>query len=496
MPLQRVMAGIAAALLFTLGVAAALADAPATTTSDTTAATTTATTTLATTTASATTTSPLTQTTTSAATITTSTGATATPAHELTLAQSCPLGGVILLTPNRSPTVVGAIADARTRNAHVDALVYPADGSIATASSVTLRARACANGQPKSADAQLRDVSLFGGTVTASRITLELGNTEHVTVTGLAVEGSQVSSVPASPIPLQTWGYLVAGSQASVSAPSGGQAIAALSIHLLQTHAGLPAGTTILVAVAGQGARPRAAPAKAGKHTRVGAQHRKKHGRATHEPLKVTPPLGQRHYIFPVAGQSEYIDTYGAFRSDVPGNWHHGDDIFASLGTPVVAVASGTINRVGWERLGGWRLWVRDSVGDEFYYAHLAGYAPTSLQSNRVKAGEVIGFIGNTGDAFTTSPPVVSGDAVDVVARLKEESEVPLRSHGSLSMNRALMAAGLVDRVQVTIFPVITGQNGSDAIFEGAADFDLELIESRTLDGNIQELTYRPTLHV
>jgi dihydrofolate reductase len=91
---------------------------------------------------------------------------------------------------------------------------------------------------------------------------------------------------------------------------------------------------------------------------------------------------------------------------------------------------------------------------------------------------------------------VVSGDAVDVVARLKDESDVPLRSHGSLSMNRALMAAGLVDRVQVTLFPVITGQNGSDAIFEGAADFDLELIESRTLDGNTQELTYRPTLHI
>src|SRR5689334_12661408 len=90
---------------------------------------------------------------------------------------------------------------------------------------------------------------------------------------------------------------------------------------------------------------------------------------------------------------------------------------------------------------------------------------------------------------------VVSGDAVDVVARLKEESEAPLRSHGSLSMNRALMAAGLVDRVQVTLFPVITGQTGDDPIFRGAADFDLELIESRTLDGNIQELIYRPTLH-
>src|SRR5918994_101290 len=80
-------------------------------------------------------------------------------------------------------------------------------------------------------------------------------------------------------------------------------------------------------------------------------------------------------------------------------------------------------------------------------------------------------------------------------ARLKEESEVPLRSHGSLSMNRALMAAGLVDRVQVTIFPVITGQTGVDPIFQGAADFDLELIEHRTLDGHTQELVYRPTLH-
>ena len=90
---------------------------------------------------------------------------------------------------------------------------------------------------------------------------------------------------------------------------------------------------------------------------------------------------------------------------------------------------------------------------------------------------------------------VASGDAVNVVARLKEESEVPLRSHGSLSLNRALMAAGLVDRVQVTLFPVITGQTGLDPIFQGAADFDLELIENRTLDGHIQELIYRPTLH-
>ena len=90
---------------------------------------------------------------------------------------------------------------------------------------------------------------------------------------------------------------------------------------------------------------------------------------------------------------------------------------------------------------------------------------------------------------------IVSGDAVDVIARLKEESGVPLRSHGSLSLNRALMTAGLVDRVQVTIFPVLTGQTGVDPVFQGAPDFDLELLETRTLDGRIQELIYRPTLH-
>jgi dihydrofolate reductase len=90
---------------------------------------------------------------------------------------------------------------------------------------------------------------------------------------------------------------------------------------------------------------------------------------------------------------------------------------------------------------------------------------------------------------------VVRGDGVDVVRRLKEESDVPLRSHGSLSLNRALMRAGLVDRVQVTIFPVITGQTGEAPIFGGADDFDLELIETRTLDGRTQELIYRPTLH-
>jgi dihydrofolate reductase len=90
---------------------------------------------------------------------------------------------------------------------------------------------------------------------------------------------------------------------------------------------------------------------------------------------------------------------------------------------------------------------------------------------------------------------VARGDAVDIVTRLKEESTVPLRSHGSLSLNRALLAAGLVDRIQVTLFPVITAKTGGTPIFKGAGDFDLELLDVRVLDGNTQELVYAPTLH-
>ncbi|MBF6238391.1 dihydrofolate reductase family protein [Nocardia otitidiscaviarum] len=100
-----------------------------------------------------------------------------------------------------------------------------------------------------------------------------------------------------------------------------------------------------------------------------------------------------------------------------------------------------------------------------------------------------------TGPLDWPDATIASGDAVDVVARLKQESDVPLRSHGSLAMNRSLMAAGLVDYVQVTLFPVITGASGLDPIFQGAADFDLDLVGTRTLDGSIQELIYRPTRH-
>jgi hypothetical protein len=119
-------------------------------------------------------------------------------------------------------------------------------------------------------------------------------------------------------------------------------------------------------------------------------------------PPLVTPRLMAGGYVFPVYGPAAYGDTFGAARGDVSGGWHHGDDIFAPLGAPILAVSSGTVFSVGWNPVGGWRLWLRDQGGNEFYYAHLAAYTSLAANGRHVRAGQVLGFVGNTGDAKTT----------------------------------------------------------------------------------------------
>jgi hypothetical protein len=311
-----------------------------------------------------------------------------------TLARDCAVGAVAVIRPGRLPLVLGPLAGASTAIGAANALAFPADGSIVSARGISVAARRCG-----AQTGQLSSLSLFGGAVTATRVSLDGA---RAAVVGLAVGGKRTPSATGARVPLARWGYLVVRPPAPVHVSGGALLLSGLAVHLTAPHGGLPAGTVLLVTAAGE----RPAPKLAAKHAKHAKRRRRKHVRATHEPLKVTPPLALKHYVFPVVGPSEYVDTYGAFRSDVPGNWHHGDDIFAPLGTPVVAVASGTINRVGWNAVGGWRVWVRDGAGDEFYYAHLSGYAPHDLRSNRVEAGQVIGFIGNTGDAFTTSPHV------------------------------------------------------------------------------------------
>ena len=122
-------------------------------------------------------------------------------------------------------------------------------------------------------------------------------------------------------------------------------------------------------------------------------------------------------YVFPVAGEASFTDDYGAPRAGT--GWHQGNDLFAPTGTPLVAVADGTLSKVGVNTLGGNRLWLTDDAGNEFYYAHLSAYAPASVEGARVRAGQVIGFVGNTGQAITTPPHLHfevhpgGGDSVD-----------------------------------------------------------------------------------
>jgi murein DD-endopeptidase MepM/ murein hydrolase activator NlpD len=117
---------------------------------------------------------------------------------------------------------------------------------------------------------------------------------------------------------------------------------------------------------------------------------------------EVTAQLSDGGYVFPIYGTASFGDSFGAPRPNVPGGWHHGEDIFAPLGTPLLAVADGTIFSVGWNQYGGWRLWLRDGQGNQFYYAHLSAFSSLAVNGREVKAGQVIAFMGNTGEAITT----------------------------------------------------------------------------------------------
>ncbi|MDQ0923699.1 dihydrofolate reductase [Pseudarthrobacter sp. W1I19] len=89
---------------------------------------------------------------------------------------------------------------------------------------------------------------------------------------------------------------------------------------------------------------------------------------------------------------------------------------------------------------------------------------------------------------------LVAGDAVDAVAEMKRTGTGPMSTLGSLSLCRSLLAAGLVDRFRLVVFPVITGRTGSERIYDGYPDVLLEMVESRTFDGRLQLLEYVPAV--
>ena len=111
-------------------------------------------------------------------------------------------------------------------------------------------------------------------------------------------------------------------------------------------------------------------------------------------------------FVFPVAGEVEFIDSWGYPRmtGTASAHWHQGTDIFATYGTPLIASENGVLSGIGVGSLGGNKLWVKGESGTEYYYAHLAAFAPGIVNGQPVRAGEVVGYVGDTGNARGTSP--------------------------------------------------------------------------------------------
>jgi murein DD-endopeptidase MepM/ murein hydrolase activator NlpD len=121
-----------------------------------------------------------------------------------------------------------------------------------------------------------------------------------------------------------------------------------------------------------------------------------------HGAPKVHSELTGNGFAFPVySSKAAVADNFGAPREI---GAHQGDDIFAPFGTPVAAVHDGTIGQVGTLPISGNRLWLHTSSGAAFFYCHLSAFAPAAVNGAHVRAGTVLGFVGNTGDAEPTPP--------------------------------------------------------------------------------------------
>jgi murein DD-endopeptidase MepM/ murein hydrolase activator NlpD len=371
-------------------------------------------------------------------------GASATPPVAPVAAASARGLAVEIVAPDQTVTAATSEATAPpSATQPPSSFAYPEDGSIVSLASTSVTVSASAADGTAAVVSDATGLSLFGGEITADDVhgsvssAGTIGDLSGSTVTNLMVLGTSIPAPPNTRIPVGDWGSAVLLGQSTQagtgSPPSWRGTVTALVIHLDADHGGLPAGSEIRIGFAdayartpaaapkatSRKARPRAAPARRptrparpGRFKNVGGDratdpHRLRQtpnapGPILLAPPNVTPKLTAGGYVFPVYGPSGYGDTFGAPRGDVSGGWHHGDDLFAPLGAPILAVAEGTVFSVGWNDVGGYRLWLRDKAGNEFYYAHLAAYTSLAVNGRHVKAGDVLGFVGNTGDAATT----------------------------------------------------------------------------------------------
>jgi murein DD-endopeptidase MepM/ murein hydrolase activator NlpD len=343
--------------------------------------------------------------------------------------------GIKVSVPNQSGSATTTVVSPPTGAPAVEKFAYPSDGSIVAADSSTASAVTDVTSNASArAESVVTALSLFNGELTADAVTAQAsagtgysgagGNVNGSSVTNLKFGGQAVAlTAPTTKVTLGDWGQLTVGGVAvDRSAPAGAKGyrgfVTEIDIHLTADHGGLPANSEIQIGYADAAAQtaPPAAPAPTPSTTTDtlpatttpdvstgDAPRDRAHGSGSQSsagPLKVQPKLTAGHYVFPVYGPSSYIDTFGAARSDV--SFHHGDDIFGQLGQPLLAVADGTVFSVGWNKIGGNRLWLLDGQGNQFYYAHLSAFSTAAVNGARVKAGEVIGFMGRTGDAEGT----------------------------------------------------------------------------------------------
>jgi len=339
---------------------------------------------------------------------------------------------VRISAPGRDSVSLGDLTWPTSPTADVQSFQYPADGSVLSIgrSNASVFASTGAAATARS-QANVIVVSLFAGEIVAAQVTLSattgasarstLADLTTSEIQGLRALGQDIPAKPGTIVPLADWGTMTVLAEASgvrKKNPPGAQASAVgLRVKLSADHGGMPAGTEITIggiqatAVADVSApQPKpgkltAAPAvKPGDRPTIApAPEPKVEGEVPGGPVKVAPEvtakLSAGGYVFPVYGPASFGDSFGAPRPDVQGGWHHGEDVFAPAGTPLLAVADGTLHTIGFNRIGGYRIWLRDTDGNEFYYAHLSAYSPLAVEGRQVKAGDVIGFVGDTGDA-------------------------------------------------------------------------------------------------
>ncbi len=310
--------------------------------------------------------------------------------------------------------VVGSelAAAGTTGSAASQSYVYPADGSVIVTGDTKARAvTKTGSTATASSTSSASNISLFDGEITADSVAAHASASGGTRQAGGAFGGTSVSNLQALGRPhafgragLGDWGYLViarhTATRTSGFATRGYEGVSiALDVQLVTGHGGLPAGTEIevgyaetssatappVIADAGpvSGDAPRLLPPATGPLIGI--------------PQEVEPPLTATPYVYPVYGPASSLDVYGNAKE---GNaYQHGVDIFGGLGQPLVAAASGTLYSVGWNHASGNRLWLRDRQGNQFLYAHLSAFSNLTANGAHVRAGQVIGFMGDTGNS-------------------------------------------------------------------------------------------------